>query len=99
VAFGQSEPLERADVAAAEDGRTLLNTCARSLQRTFRTLRLERVHCFRCILKIALPIARTNRRRSGAGVIRGAGNWIFSRLIRVVIWSFSACWRAVRRLS
>jgi hypothetical protein len=26
VAFGQSEPLERADVAAAEDGRTPLNT-------------------------------------------------------------------------
>ena len=26
VAFGQSEPLERADVAVAEDGRTALNT-------------------------------------------------------------------------
>ena len=26
VAFGQSDPLERADVAAAEDGRTPLNT-------------------------------------------------------------------------
>jgi len=26
VAFGQTDPLERADVAAAEDGRTPLNT-------------------------------------------------------------------------
>ena len=26
MAFGQSDPLERADVAAAEDGRTPLNT-------------------------------------------------------------------------
>ena len=28
MAFGHSEPFERADVAAAEDGRTPLNTCS-----------------------------------------------------------------------
>jgi hypothetical protein len=52
VAFGQSNPLERADVAAAEDGRTPLNTYGHQAYNTWRFPR-----------KSSLPRALTRQTR------------------------------------